>query len=161
MKRDAFRKLFFFTPPTFLSINASTNVHSYISIKDNDAPNLLISTYFHNKHGWLFIEKLSIMADGDVILEQDFPHSGVKRDNSSIGVEESYDFVVAPQQLTALRKVSSTTDLKIRITGGKGYYTLPKDRVKEFKEDIRQSILIFDAIDKAVAGKIPTTETKS
>jgi len=161
-KRDAFRKLSFFkTAGAKVYEDLGPSVGSYISVPDGEMPVIFLSPYFLGKNGWLFMNKISVMVDGEVIFERDFSDSKVSRNSETYGVEERYDFIANESDIAALRKITPASKIVIRLSGDKGYVNLEKkgkgsDYVKIFKDSIIEDLFIYDSINRAVTGHIPS-----
>lgn len=154
--RDAFRKLRFFTAGTSSAMDVFTYVPIYISLRDNERPSLFLAPYFFSKGGWIFLNKIAIMLDGDVVLEQDFEGSAVKRNPEAAGVAEKVHFIASEQQIASLRKIKPESTLLIRFTGQNGHISLDKKRIEYFKSEIANALFIYDTINHALDGKVPT-----
>lgn len=150
--RDAFRKLRHFKSGLWSSTLVGTYVASYVALRDNSAPTLFLTAYFFAKHGWLFMHRVAVMVDGEVVLDRDFEQEKVDRDNHSYGVEERFDFVPTEAEIAALRKVTPAGKVMIRLTGSKGYVHLKADDVEHFKSEIQNILLVYDTLSKALAG---------
>lgn len=170
-KRDAFRKIDHLTPPMTKWNNGgreASHVGAYIAAVECDSPSLLIAPTVNGKNGWLFMEKVAFMADGEVVLERSFEHNRVDRDNGASWIREQATFIPNDVELNAVRKFAQADSQIIRITGQKGYTTLSKERTADFAKDARISLVILDNLDKALkenggplcAPSAPT-ETKS
>ncbi|MGB6056315.1 MAG: hypothetical protein WBG17_13875 [Burkholderiaceae bacterium] len=154
--RDAFRKLRFYKSGWLSATgNGCPYVNSYVSVPDNDVPVLFLNPCYFSKDGWLFMEKVAIMVDGEVVLERNFDDHGVKRDAESYGVQEDYHFVATDADLQALRKISPASKVLVRLTGKKGYVSVKPKDAEEFKKEIINALYIFDTIKSAVSGHLP------
>lgn len=157
--RDAFRKLRFFTgrysqSPLF---GLWPYVGSYVSLSDNSRPDIFLAPLFYSKGGWLFMEKVSILLDNNVIFERDFSKEKVERNNDYHGVTESYDFIATESEIANLRKITADSKLLIRLTGQKGYFSISADNSKNFRDEIINTLNIFDFLNKSLDGHIPPT----
>lgn len=155
--RDTFRKLRHIESiSSRFAINQyKTNVNTYVSVLDNRMPVLFLAAYFQGDNSWLFMEKLAIMVEGEVVLEQTFEHSDVKREASGGEVEELAQFIVQDEQLAALRKIAKGKAVLIRMTGEKGYVSLPKSQVAALQEALVETLFTYDFLVEALKGKIP------
>lgn len=157
--RDAFRKLRIYKSGFRSAVAAGTYLISYASLRDNMAPRLLLAPMLFNKDGWLFLNSIAIMVDGEVLIEQRFNNQDIKREIFPGGVQERADFMASDKQISALRKIKPESKVLIRFTGDKGYISLKKDEVKSVKEEIQNILFIYDKLNSAVADKtIPDTE---
>jgi hypothetical protein len=152
-KRDAFRNLRFYTPGIQLEIE--TSLENYISLRDGKLPVLLIKPYFFGPNGWLFINHVAVMADGEVIFERDFKDEHVDTDQLPGGVEERYTFIASPEDIAALRKIRPDSRLLIRITGKKGYVMVNKQWTSTFQSSILDSLQIYDLMTAALKPHLP------
>lgn len=151
-KRDAFRKIDHLTPiHTRLNriVNAQTQVGTYIAAIECEAPSLLLEPAVNKRGGWLFMEKVAFMADGDVVLERDFEHNRVDRDNESSWIHEKAAFIPTSNELDGLKRFTESNSQIIRITGQKGYITLPKEKTREFAEDAKATLTMLETINNA------------
>ena len=153
VRRDGFRKLYFLVPGLTSEHLAATYVKTYLSIPDNQRPIVFIAPYFFGKNGWLFMNKVSIMVNGEVVIEKDLDRSSVDRDAESYGVEERGNFVATDAQIEALRKMKPDSDVNIRLTGSKGYVSLKKSDIQSFKSEVANLLFIYDAINHALDAK--------
>lgn len=158
--RDAFRKLRIFKAG--MPMNITTGVKSYVSVPDNEAPILFLQPYFWGRNGWLFMNKVSVMVDGEVILEQ--ACGKVERDTEGVGVAELCNVAPSEEGIDALRKVVNSAKVVVRLTGDKGYVNLDSkakfNSLEEFKEDIQSAIAVYDVIRAATKDHIPPKTPK-
>jgi hypothetical protein len=152
--RDGFRKLRIFYAG--LPMEIGTGLNAYVSLPDGKMPVLFLRPFFQGD-SWIFMNAVSIMVDGEVVLEQAFAHNDVDRDSSSNGVKERADFIVDAKGIATLRKISGSSKVIVRITGDKGYTNLNGDdkkkainAIKSFKADIANALRLYDALGKAV-----------
>lgn len=163
--RDGFRKMYFFKNIRSDSFkNIDTNVSSYISLPDGSTPTMLLRVYFFGKNGWLFMRKVAVMLDGEVILENDFSKEQVDRNTVGAGLEEAYTFIADASNIAALRKIKPTSKVIIRITGDKGYVNVEGngtgkskglDFTEVFIDSIMRSLAIYDTLNMALENHIP------
>lgn len=106
---------------------------------------------------WLFMNAIAFMADGDVVYEFEAPDANsIKRDVDGNRIIENWTFVLGNSEYDRLRKFASAESKIIRITGQKGYMTLPKETVDVFAKDIVSVINAADTInEKLKAGGGP------
>lgn len=156
--RDAFRKLRIYHAG--FSVNVVTGVKAYISVPDNERAILFLSPYYWGKDGWLFMNKISIMVDGDVIFEKDL--KDVSRETQGVGVSERADFIINSAEISALRAINNATSVIVRLSGDKGYVNLTKGKKKGqidsngyFVSDIQSAIAIYDVIELAIKEHCP------
>jgi hypothetical protein len=152
-ERDAFRKLRFYSMG--LPMQISTGVKAYISVKDNQRPVLFLQPYYWG-HNWIFMQKIAVLVDGEIALEHECGNPD--RDVHGVGVEEKCDFILSSSEIDALRKITSSSKVSVRLTGTKGYVNVGRDGynpLKDFIRDIQSGIAIYDLIDSAVKNKLP------
>lgn len=160
-ERDKFKKITFYTAG--VSLMVGKEISAYVSLPDNDKPALFLTPSVFSRTSWLFMKKLSIMVDGEVVLEQDLSNLKADREVFPGGVEEAVHFIAAPKQIDELRKINEETKFIIRITGEKGYVTLNDLELSAAKKTLINAVNIYDRLNNAVHDKIPTAkqETKS
>ncbi|ODV43099.1 hypothetical protein AWV79_20310 [Cupriavidus sp. UYMMa02A] len=131
-KRDAFRKLRFFE--TGIPMMIGSGIATYVSLKDNEAPVLFLRPFIF-RNSWLFMNKVAIMVNGDVILEQEL---NVEGDHEIFpgGVQEHNDFIATADQIQALRKIKPDSRIIVRVTGKKGYITLNNSETSDVKNRV-------------------------
>ncbi|MEM5314197.1 hypothetical protein [Paraburkholderia sp. JHI869] len=154
-KRDGFRKLDFYS--TGIPMDLGTSLENYISLPDGALPVLFLKPYFFSSKGWLFMNHVAVMVDGDVVFEHDFSNQHLDTDQLPGGVEESYSFMATPQDIDALRKVRPDSKVLIRITGKKGYVTVEKMQTRTFISNIVDAIQLFDLMTAALKDHQPPT----
>ncbi|OJA50149.1 hypothetical protein BGV66_04445 [Burkholderia ubonensis] len=133
-------------------------VSAYVSIKDNGSPVLFLGPYIF-RDSWLFMSKVAIMVDGDVILDQNLDVKSADREVFPGGIQEHTDFIVNNDQIEALRRMKSDSKVVVRITGTKGYMTLSKNDTAAVKNKIIEVIRVYDLIQGAVKDVIPPSGT--
>lgn len=70
-KRDGFRKLTFFTSSTSrFAEYSSRNLAMYISVRDCKAPVLFMEARIFSPVGWVFLNRVGVLADGELALDQ-------------------------------------------------------------------------------------------
>jgi hypothetical protein len=159
-RRDAFRKLTHFTPAgtTLNRFAADQYLGSYVAIKDCAAPNYFLKVQYSRTGGsWLFIQKVAMLVDGEVALEQDFSgsHADVERDVLPNAVKEDYHFVAGDAQRAALFQILDAKELAVRITGRKGYVNLDRRALKDLRKDVADMRLALSKIAAATEGNTP------
>lgn len=146
-KRDAFRKLRIFKAGWGPHI--ATGVKSYVSVPDNDAPVLFVQPYFWGRNGWLVMNKISVMVDGEVIFEHEC--GKVERDTEGVGVGELCNIAPSKEEIDALRKVVDSAKVVVRLTGEKGYArismvmlsTIRSTNLREICNRLSRSTILF------------------
>ncbi len=152
---------------TFGSIDAFSKVHRFVTINSKiknigdiykfvkvsvaaiecQAPRLILSAVYNSKGGWLFLSKAAFLADSELVMEENFPATEVKRDQEDGWVKESASWIANTENLTALKRLTEAKVVIIRFTGDKGYVTLDKDRTSDFIEDARTALKVLTAIE--------------
>jgi hypothetical protein len=164
LTRDGFRKVSFFHPPstTFNDLVGKyiggVYLGSYISLTDCGAPKYFLRAKFDGK-SWIFMNTVAVMVHGEIVMERDFKDGQVKRDVEHGRIEERYDFVATDNDIAGVQKMIDAADVKLRITGDKGYVSLDPKQVESLKDDARRMKRVFEKLSKAVAGKIPPSCT--
>jgi hypothetical protein len=158
-KRDAFRKLRLYRIGTSFIDDVITcpYLKTYVSVRDGEKAHLIIQPCYSGKNGWLFMHKIAIMVNGDVVLEKSFPSLDVQRNTDEGNVIENYSYIADSSDISALRKVTDKSTDVIRLTGDKGYATVNTKgfSVAAVKNDIIGTLYIYDTINKAVEGHLP------
>jgi len=152
-KRDAFRKVRFYTPGVQLEID--TSLETYISLRDGKLPVLVMKPYYFGPNGWLFMNQVAVMADGEVVLEREFKNLEVDTDQLPGGVTERYDFKATPEDIEGLRKIRPDSKIVIRISGKKGYVTVDKFMTGQFRDNIQDALRMYDAMTAALSPHQP------
>jgi hypothetical protein len=134
-----------------------TYVPTSISLEDCKKPRLLMEVRHQSKSGWLFVNRVSVLADNELVLDHEFSAGEVGRQNFSYGIKEAGDWIASDEEIHALRKVPGSQTLIIRITGSKGYVTIEKSRVADFRGDIREVLAVYDKLQTELSDKIPGT----
>ncbi|MBJ9962900.1 hypothetical protein [Burkholderia seminalis] len=158
---DAMRKrtffYSFFASPT---LDIGNSIKPYISLADNSTPILIIAPYYFSKNGWLFMNRVTIMADGKIVLDRDFSQEEVARDVESYGVQERYDFHASPEEIAALRTITKTSKLTMRLTGKQGFVTIPKKEAESIRTAFIDVIRGYDEIGQRLVGHVPPDTKK-
>lgn len=156
VQRDAFRKLRIVetVSGSYVINDAITHLNTYVSLPDNKLPLLFLTAYYRDQE-WLFLRKVSVLVDGELLLEQDIGHSDAKRNTYRGKVEERVHFIPDDAQLAALRKVPQAKTVLVRFTGDKGYISLPSKQVEGFKAALSEALAIHDKLMGALKGKTP------
>lgn len=161
-KRDAFRHLRFFTPiysDIASRINRNT-VRLYISLPDYEKPLIFIAPFYHGD-SWLFMNKIAVMADGNIALEKDLSNYKPNHDVENGSVSERIDFIANQNEIDELRKISNAKSIMVRLSGEKGYLTIRKEEVKWFLNDIKDLLTSYDLLNKNLTDHTPPAKTTS
>lgn len=145
-QRDAFRKLRHFFGEEKSKVSLASTANAYVALSDCERPNLFLTTLMVRRGDWLFMKKLAIMADGEVVFERD--NLNTHRDNTSGWVLESADLPVLPREVSGLQKVTGAGELIVRLTGDRGYETLGKVATQEFRGSLAKSMDAYQRLDK-------------
>lgn len=154
-KRDAFRKVWHFIPGLFSSSAVGNYLVSYIAVPQNGAPNILLAPVTFSTDTLLGIERVAIMVDGEVVMEQDIPPGSVKREDYPAGVKERADFIASEEQIDALRKIRPDSAIIVRISGRRSYTTVDQDKLEGMRDEIINLLAIYDRISAATKDKLP------
>lgn len=150
--RDAFRKLDHLTPVSTRlnkNIRPDSYIGIYIAALECEAPSIMIAPTINRRGGWLFIEKVALMADGELVLERDFSKGKVEREPSGRFVHEKATFIATAAERAALKAFVDAKSRAIRITGEKGYATVGKRDTEEFVMDAGAVLEFMQAMDDA------------
>lgn len=158
-RRDGFNKTRFFTPvrSRMLQHGGTQFVASDIVVMDCGKPHYVLRPNYFSKRGWLFMNRVAVMVDGDVLLDLTMENDDVKRKNETWGVEERGLIIAHEKEIEALRKVAVGKTVVIRITGSEGYVLATKDANAGFPADVANALAIYDKLSAAVADKIPAS----
>ncbi|MGY8624296.1 hypothetical protein [Chromobacterium violaceum] len=154
--RDSFRHLRHFKPgpaSTMALMNYGPALTSYVALRDYEKPDLFLASIYSGR-SWLFQDKVSVLADGDVVLEHNF-RGNSDTDIESGGVSEAQHFIASPEEIEALRKIVMAKKVLIRISGSKGYVMVKPRQTGEFVTEVKTTLATYDALSKALEGKIP------
>ena len=156
-KYDAFRHLTSFTPVNSEIADAAIwkYLHSYVALIDCKRPRVLLSPHYFTKEGWLFMDKVSVLADGELLLEHKFTSTEVDRDNNTWGIDERAHWVASNNDLSALKRIASAKVIIVRLSGAKGYVTVAEKDISRIKEDFKSVLAIYGTLDAAAASKEP------
>lgn len=165
VEKDSFRELWIFTPRLSsllispIGVAHQSFVASYVSVRENKAPRILLSPHFMGSD-WLFMSRLAIMVDGNIVLEQTFSQPGEVTTHIGSGyVEESSNFILSDQQVAGLRKIHKGSKVILRITGKNGYVSIDSGKrnmlfnADAFASDIKEALAIYDGISVQTHGK--------
>lgn len=125
-------------------------VDTYLALADCSTPTLFLAPGFARKDGWLFMNKVSILVDGEIAFEREFE---AERDNGSGYVFENGNVPISQRrstELAGIRKAATSQSVIVRLTGSKGYLTLERGAVQEMQQNLQLALRSFDAIDAAV-----------
>lgn len=165
--RDEFRKIYFFSTlhGEFNSLLNGTSAdrsyaNGYVALKDCRPPEYLLFVRYFAKRGLLFMNRVAIMVDGEVVLEKDLSGEEILPKITKNGVSEEYQFILSKDELAGLRKVAKGKSIIVRITGRNNQYvTLPSDKMVNFKGDIRWGLEVYDKLNAALEKVIPPSCT--
>jgi hypothetical protein len=152
--RDAFRKLRFYAPGWSSYRPLHSYLVTYISLKDYGMPSILMAPYLEQAD-WLFMEKMAIMVDGEVILEQSFQPHTVERELVSGGITERVDFLLSNEQINALRKITADSKVVVRLEGKSKYMSLKAKQIEYLPAELTKLIRFYDTLSSALKDKIP------
>lgn len=150
--RDAFRKIDHLTPASTQlneTILAQNYLGIYVAALECEAPSLFVSPAVNRRGGWLFMQKVALMADGEVVMERDFSKAKVERDATGNFIHERASFIAKPAEREAIKTFMGASSRIIRITGEKGYVTVDKSLTNQFVEDAGNALAFIGAIEEA------------
>lgn len=154
---DAFRKLATFEPANsrLARHGMPKYLRSYVSVLDCERPSIMFNPSFFSKNGWMFMTRVSVLADGELVVDQPLEHGAVRREVDAVGVAESGTWVATDKDIEGLRQAARSSQLIVRISGEKGYVTMSKEDVTRFRKDAADVTGIYDRLDAALKNKIP------
>ena len=155
--RDAFRKLRHVQPVinTALIDQYGTSVKTYVSLPDNGMPVFFLSASYVGRGSWLFMNRVAIMAGGEIAFEQALEHNEVDRDNTGSVVAEQTQIIVDGPKLDALRKIATAKDVLVRLTGEKSFAAVPNAEVVAMQKSMIDALRAHDLLTAALKDKIP------
>jgi hypothetical protein len=157
-KFDAFRKLRHYTPlGAQLGAHAHRYLQTYIALPDCKSPLYILRPKHFSSNGWLFLNRVAIMADNQIVLDHPIPHHEVEKEVYPGGVEEQAAFVVSNEQLNALRGMHTAAKISIRLTGEKGYSMVKPEDAAMFIKDTKAALTIYDTLTQAAERAMPSS----
>jgi hypothetical protein len=156
---DIFNKATDFTPAAsklnfeFTEIAVGVN----ILVPDCNGAAIQFMPKYASKGGWLFMDKMAVSADDKLILERSAQLGSVSRDVESYGVTEIFGFLLTPQDIAALRAVTPESRLSVRLSGSRGYVSLPLESVKALQASIVDALYAYDHLQAGLAAHLPAT----
>ncbi len=154
-KRDGFRKILFFTDPQMefdehhFVVNRKPSVRAYISLRDCDRPAIVLESTFRS-NSWLFLEKFGLMLDGSIVINRKFDFNQVNRENSHNEISESVHMILDQEEVNALRRVTQSKQVLIRLTGQKRYVGIDREGTENFVRGTAGLLRIHDALGEAI-----------
>ena len=159
VRRDGFKGNHLYT--TFLTEKSVDLNYSFlgnaIGVVDCEKPLYLLRLQHVSENGWLFMNKVSVMLNGEVIYEDSFKSQNVTRTVQRDGVLEKILLPVEENDLPKLRKIASGGKVVIRINGEKGYFSIPPKEAQTFSKDVSDGLEIYDALNLSLASMPNTT----
>jgi len=154
VRRDEFKGNHLYT--TFLTEKSIDLNYSYlgnaVGVVDCEKPLYLLRLQHVSENGWLFMNKVSVMLNGEVVYEESFKSQNVTRAVQRDGVLEKILLPVEANDLLKLRKISSGGKVVIRINGDKGYFSIPSKEAQTFSKDVSDGLDIYDALNLSLAS---------
>lgn len=141
--KDGFRKVDHLTPmgTVLYSIaNAHSMVRVRVVVPECKGALVAIEPFFSGRNGWLFLNKVAFMADGDVVYENAAAFDELKRNNEGARVQESWVFSLDKEASKAMERFSQAKSQIIRFSGDKGYFSVPQDSVNVFADDVVKAV---------------------
>ncbi len=99
---------------------------------------------------WLFLEKISMMADGNVVFEKTVESNSIKRQSTEDGLIENWVFLLQSEDIGNLERFIKSDHKLIRVTAQKGFISVPKDDVDSFSSDLASLLTVTQQINRAV-----------
>ncbi len=149
--RDEFKKVRFYH--TYLGysniISRGASLNMYISLRDGYKPRVVLSPIFKGSE-WLFMNKLQIMADGNLIVDREIPYDDVERRQVDSGVkEEAHVFLTGPE-VSSLRQATISKNISVRLSGREGYLNMKKRDIEFLSSGVRDTLIGYDLIWSAL-----------
>jgi len=150
--KDGFRKLLHFgtVEAKFNTMSDGGTISCYVALKENSKPTFfLVNSYTGDN--WLFMNKVAMMVDGQVVIDQNLQLSPEDRTAESGGVTERYDLpILSNDELLPLRKVATSKQAVARLTGTAGYESVSKKQFAKTQDDLRLCLSVYDKLDAAL-----------
>lgn len=160
-RRDSFRRLTHFTPTAsqLARYIPDPYVQTYLAVKDCEAPTYFLAPKIFSRDSWLFIKEVAILADGEIVLQQDFSSLKVRRDTYPGGIEEEVHFAATPEQRRAMARLPGVATLSVRITGERGFLSLKNMQLSSVREEAKLMSAAFEKVSAALEGRRPVNCT--
>ncbi len=107
-ERDGFRKLRFYKPEIYSKMDGAVFcpfIKTYVSLRDHRSPSFFMQPCYSGNN-WIFMSKVAIMLDENVIFERNFSNDKVERNVDSPHVEEFYNLIATESEINSLRKIT-------------------------------------------------------
>lgn len=143
--RDKMSKISFFSAKDKNLL--TTRLDPYIAVADMGSPVIRMrEVYFGDD--WVFVDKVRIMCDDEVIYERSFDHNEFVRNNSGGSVWETGDYVAREYEIAALRKILAAKETVVRFEGRERQrdHTVTKQEVK----NLRAVLTAYDSLTSAI-----------
>ncbi|MDP4075179.1 hypothetical protein [Acidovorax sp. A1169] len=155
---DAFKKSFHMRG-LYTAITESTPLAHYLGssivVVGCNLPRLVMRPTFYGDT-WIFLNNVAILADGVVVWERSLPRDSIQQDTESfkkVRVIERGMAILNQDEMDVFKKLAESKQLTIRLTGDKGYVTLPKNDVANFKQDLELALNAHARLTQALQGK--------
>lgn len=157
-REDAFRGNRYFTSAIsqLSQFESPIYLRLYVALQKCELPRLMLRPTYFSKEGWLFMSSVAVMADGAVVLDRSFDGSKVSRDSASHGVDEEVHLIATQEDVDGLRRAAAAKTVIIRLTGDKGYVTVPKAAALKFITDAQETVQIYDLLRSASSQALPS-----
>lgn len=159
--RDGFRKITFFKPITaaWNEITGKTQnspvLNAYVSLPDCTKPVLFLRAIYTGDN-WLFLERVSVLVDGELVLDRDLSRDEVSRETDPPwGVFEKVDFKPTEAEQAALARITDGKEVLIRMTGKRGYVPVKAKFLPDTKKVIGDALAMHSRLGKAAEEKLP------
>lgn len=165
-RRDGFRKVQFFTDPGLTWDESGAEyegpagkpfLSAYVSLRDCRPPHLILKPVYRGVK-WLFVEQISVMSNGTIILERALKAGDVNRETSQAGVIETAHLILDEREVEGLRKAIGGQQVLIRMTGQKGYVGIEKKATTQFAQGFLRTLKMHDAILGATSKLGPVSD---
>lgn len=151
-RTDAFNKLSSLTTAhsRFADVaDINTFVKVVVVAIECQSPKLVLMPRFNAKGGWLFMDRVAILADGELALEHSFENHDVSRDNGYSWVSEKATWITDEKDMRGIQAILAAKKTIGRVSGSKGYVTIKKDLQDGFIDDLRDAVSIMGRLTAA------------
>ena len=122
--RDEFRKTTFYFPMNRFT-DYDNHVGFYLSVKDGDLPHLVMRFVYVGKE-WIYIDKASILVDGEFVLEESLLDMMMERKAVTGNLVYEFGDLFVTDKVDVIEQIANAETLAVRIEGNSGYVNLNK-----------------------------------
>jgi hypothetical protein len=135
--RDPFRSGVKFVggESSFFSHGATVAVVPEAVAPDCLDPMILLRARTRTNRG-LVLERLDVLADGEVILSITAPPAKTSLTLEGRSVSESLSGFLSPQETAAMAKLATASEVSVRVTGSRAWVQLSGDSLRSFRQDM-------------------------